>query len=181
MPREEIAFTARLKIYSHSQIFRYGRGIFFLLQSTSVQFFRFFWFMPSLGVRSLLVKTTIGDDSFARAPRINVVWKPWFVMERCVLFNSLLVSDVDSANVVWRLPVMCRGQFILFLAKVNISRCYHYIAAYYIICVPKYGVGAMAHQGPGGIFFVQKIAGRVDITNFDLNGLGTSIWFPYNL
>ena len=30
-------------------------------------------------------------------------------------------------------------------------------------------------------FFVQKIAGRVDLTNFDLNGLGTSIWVPYNL
>ena len=31
-PREEIAFTARPKIHSHSQIFRYGRGIFWLLQ-----------------------------------------------------------------------------------------------------------------------------------------------------
>ena len=29
-PREEIAFTARPKIHSHSQIFRYGRSIFFL-------------------------------------------------------------------------------------------------------------------------------------------------------
>ena len=29
-PREEIAFTARPKIHSHSQIFRYGQGIFFL-------------------------------------------------------------------------------------------------------------------------------------------------------
>ena len=27
-------------------------------------------------------------------------------------------------------------------------------------------------------FFVQKIAGRMDLTNFDLNGLGTSIWGP---
>ena len=30
MPREEIAFTARLKIHSHSQIFRYGWSIFCL-------------------------------------------------------------------------------------------------------------------------------------------------------
>ena len=29
-PREEIAFTAQLKIHSHSQIFRYGRSIFCL-------------------------------------------------------------------------------------------------------------------------------------------------------
>ena len=29
-PREEIAFTARPKIHSHSQIFRYGRSIFCL-------------------------------------------------------------------------------------------------------------------------------------------------------
>ena len=29
---EEIAFTARPKIHSHSQIFRYGRGIFCLPQ-----------------------------------------------------------------------------------------------------------------------------------------------------
>ena len=30
MPREEMAFTARPKIHSHSQIFRYGRSIFCL-------------------------------------------------------------------------------------------------------------------------------------------------------
>ena len=29
-PREEIAFTARPKIHSHSQIFRYGQSIFCL-------------------------------------------------------------------------------------------------------------------------------------------------------
>ena len=47
--REEIAFTARPKIHSHSQIFRYGRSIF---SATSAQIFRYLWFMPSLGVRS---------------------------------------------------------------------------------------------------------------------------------
>ena len=31
-PREKIVFTARPKIHSHSQIFRYGRSIFFLPQ-----------------------------------------------------------------------------------------------------------------------------------------------------
>ena len=29
------------------------------------------------------------------------------------------------------------------------------------------------NQGPGSIFFVQKIAGKVNLTNFGLNGLGT--------
>ena len=29
-PREEVAFTARPKIHSHSQIFKYGRNIFCL-------------------------------------------------------------------------------------------------------------------------------------------------------
>ena len=49
-PREEIVFTARQKIQSQSQIFRYGRSIF--LSASSAQFFRYLWFMPSLGVRS---------------------------------------------------------------------------------------------------------------------------------
>ena len=44
-PGEEIAFTARPKINSDSQIFRYGWNIFCL-----PQIFRFLWFLPSLGV-----------------------------------------------------------------------------------------------------------------------------------
>ena len=50
-PGEEIVFTARPKIKSQSQIFRYGRSIFF--SAISAQNFRFQWFMPSLGIRSL--------------------------------------------------------------------------------------------------------------------------------
>ena len=45
-PREEIAFTARPKIHSHSQIFRYGGSIFCLPHRP---IFRYLWFMPSLG------------------------------------------------------------------------------------------------------------------------------------
>ena len=47
-PREEIAFTARPKIHSHSQIFRSKH----ILSITSANYFRYLWFMPSLGVRS---------------------------------------------------------------------------------------------------------------------------------
>ena len=39
-PREEIAFTARPKIHSHSQIFRYGRSGY-ILAAKSAQIFRF--------------------------------------------------------------------------------------------------------------------------------------------
>ena len=49
-PREEKAFTARPKIQFQSQIFRYGRSIFCLPHQPN--FCRYFWLMPSLGVRS---------------------------------------------------------------------------------------------------------------------------------
>ena len=49
-PSEEIVFTARPKIQSQSQIFRYGQKD--SLSATLAQFFRYLWFMPSLGVRS---------------------------------------------------------------------------------------------------------------------------------
>ena len=45
-PGEKISFTARPKINSHFQIFRYD-------QSTSARIFKFLWFMSSSGVRSL--------------------------------------------------------------------------------------------------------------------------------
>ena len=49
-PGEEIAFTARPKINSQSQIFRYSQRVFCLPHRPI--FFRYLWFMPSLGVRS---------------------------------------------------------------------------------------------------------------------------------
>ena len=48
-PREEIAFTARPKIQSQSQIFRYG---IFCLPHWPNFSDTYLWFMPSLGVRS---------------------------------------------------------------------------------------------------------------------------------
>ena len=50
-PSEENVFTARPKIYSYCQIFRYGRSIFYVPHLA--QIFKVLWFMPSLGVNSL--------------------------------------------------------------------------------------------------------------------------------
>ena len=50
--REEIALTARPKIQSQSQIFRYGRSIFCLPHWPNFIDYWFYWFMPSLGVHS---------------------------------------------------------------------------------------------------------------------------------
>ena len=58
-PGEEIAFTARPKIKSQSQIFRYGRSIF--LSAILAKNFRFLCFMPSLGDRSPWVTSTAGN------------------------------------------------------------------------------------------------------------------------
>ena len=44
-PRKEIAFTAQPKIHSHIRPKH-------ILSATLVQFFRYLWFMPSLGVHS---------------------------------------------------------------------------------------------------------------------------------
>ena len=68
-PREERTFTAQPKIKSQSQIFRYGRSIF--MSATSAQFFRFLWFMPSLGVRSPCLETYIWFSSHEQPKRIS--------------------------------------------------------------------------------------------------------------
>ena len=60
-PREEMTFTARPKIKSQSQIFRYGRSIFW--SATSAQFFRFLWFMLSLGVSKVIIEKSRGEVS----------------------------------------------------------------------------------------------------------------------
>ena len=74
-PREEIAFTAWVKIHSHSQIFMHDRSIFF----------RYFWFMLSLGVRSpwkeekiSILKSASGSSSHLKIslPRGNRIKPP---------------------------------------------------------------------------------------------------------
>ena len=47
-----MAFTEQPKIHSHSQIFKYIRPKH-ILSTTLALIFRFLWFMPSLGVRTL--------------------------------------------------------------------------------------------------------------------------------
>ena len=54
---EEIAFSVRSKINSHSQFFR---------SATSTQIFRFLWFIPSLGVRSPCHRVPIHTGTFAQ-------------------------------------------------------------------------------------------------------------------
>ena len=58
-PGEEIVFTERPKIHSHSQIFSYDRSIFCLPHQP-----RFLWFMPSLGVRSPCCATLQGRNPY---------------------------------------------------------------------------------------------------------------------
>ena len=76
-PSEKIAFIARPKIKSQSQIFRYGRSIFCL--PLSAQNFGFLWFMPSLSVRSLWMKPTwknLWDNLGITWFFSGLAWKP---------------------------------------------------------------------------------------------------------
>ena len=72
-PGEEIAFTARLKINSHYQIFRWVQPKH-ILSATSAQNFRFLWFLPSLGVRSPCCKRMKDNSShFRKYPLLSYV------------------------------------------------------------------------------------------------------------
>ena len=79
-PREEITFTARLKIHSHSHIFRDGQSIH-ILSATSAQIFRLLWFMPSLGIRVLTKNRVSSKGQF--------IW------------NVLLVSSHSVLEWIW--------------------------------------------------------------------------------
>ena len=76
-----------------------------------------------------------------------------------------------------RPKIQCQSQSIFCLPQRPIfsdffDLCLHWVS---VVCVPIYGAGGHGPPRARKHFFVQKIAGTVDLTNFDLNGLGTSI------
>ena len=54
--------------------------------------------------------STIDKDSIVRTPRMEVVWEPRFIINKRGLFSLLLLSDVDLADGIGRLTVICRRQ-----------------------------------------------------------------------
>ena len=40
----------------------------------------------------------IDKDSIVRTPRMEVVWEPRIIMDKCGLFSLLFISDVDLAD-----------------------------------------------------------------------------------
>ena len=50
---------------------------------------------------------------------MKVVWDSRVIIDKHGLFSLLFISDVDLADGTGRLTVICREQFIFFLAKVN--------------------------------------------------------------
>ena len=43
---------------------------------------------------------------------MEVVWEPRIIMDKCGLFSLLFISNVDLADGVERMTVICRGQLI---------------------------------------------------------------------
>ena len=62
--------------------------------------------------KNIVIATTIDKDSIVRTPRMEVVWEPRFIIDKCGLFSLLFRSDVDLADGTGRLTVMCRGSLI---------------------------------------------------------------------
>ena len=90
-PVEEIAFSARPKINSHFQIFRYGRSIR-ILSATSAQIFRFLWFRYAcIGCPKFF-----WFDPFQRA-RAEIIIKKiarfWFKWKLALKFDSSKLNN----------------------------------------------------------------------------------------
>ena len=85
---EEIAFTARPKINSHSQIFRYARSIFCLPHRPN--FSRFLWFTASLGVRNPWLNATSWWPWAHYGFRLLEVMRVTCTFSRNVFFTSVL-------------------------------------------------------------------------------------------
>ena len=43
---------------------------------------------------------------------MEVVWEPRIIIDKCGLFKLLFISDVDPADGIGRLTVICCGQLI---------------------------------------------------------------------
>ena len=64
-------------------------------------------FTPNL-CSYLLITTTIDKDSIVRTPRMEVVWEPRIIIDKRGLFSLLFISDVDLADGIGQLTVICR-------------------------------------------------------------------------
>ena len=69
------------KSTSHSKIFRYGRSIFCLTHQPN--FFRYLWFMPSLGVRS---------------PWAHTSYDYWIFIQRVIVLILLLCTSFEKLS-----------------------------------------------------------------------------------
>ena len=71
-----------------------------------------------------MIATAIGKDLIVRTPRMEVVWEPWFIIDKRGLFSFVIRSNVDLADVTGRLTVKrVAGRLCLSLVKVYTSRC----------------------------------------------------------
>ena len=99
-PGQEIAFTARPKIHSHStDIHIECSKPKHILSAISAQIFRFLWFMPSLGVRSPWA-TTLPWTSIGISAMQNTTG--WNYFER---------SKGGLISIVWQLVIWISRNF----------------------------------------------------------------------
>ena len=103
-PREEIAFTARPKLQSQSQFFYLG--VMHILSATLAQFFRYLWFMPSLGVRSPCCNAKHFKNS------IHYLQYLHFIFDQDIMLNELNKNLFCSASTC----LAKRSQFIFLIS-----------------------------------------------------------------
>ena len=94
-PREEIAFTARPKIHSHSQIFRYGRSIFCLPHRPN------FSDIFDLCLHWLSVVREHAYSRMQNAPNICSFFLPLFWVQLSNLFHCWFMNKSSSFGPLW--------------------------------------------------------------------------------
>ena len=83
-PREEIAFTARPKIHSHSQIFRYGGSIFCL---------------PHRPIFSDILDLCLHWVSVVRGPKQYVT--DYFLHRHKIPYETMKLFTTPIAEIIW--------------------------------------------------------------------------------
>ena len=79
-------------------------------------------------IQTFLIATAIGEDLIVRTPRMEIVWEPCFIIQAWFIQFLLFRSDVDLADVIGRLTIMCRKPLLFISSRFIYQGVVYYIS-----------------------------------------------------
>ena len=164
-PREELAFTARPKIHSHSQIFRYGRSIFCLPHLPKFSDI----FDLSLHWVSVVRAPTYSDVFYGWSLRRNRTRRKWISAGR----NTMQTCIQGLKYLRWTtyLTRILIGMYLLCISNANMK----YTVLHLFAVWPVYNVKCLCSRGWE---WGREGAIPNSISIFDYYGIKT-LWFEF--